>query len=308
MARASGVHILGCREPATGAYVVAGAYCIHSGEGQSRQQGPEPTLSSLAAAEALAVSVLSCGCTLSPWACTLQWKPLMGVGLVMCHCTAGGASSKYTHCSGGQPGGRGLYWHLALEQLQRPELAAIGVPGLSWGRVGEEVRRAAGGWCRQTWIPVSWRLMKSAESTWWLCLWWPLALSQWQNLLGLSAEQVSEPQSLLLSACCQSPLLFLLVPSWLYTPMLSRSAWDETEVGPSYSAPKRLEKLGAHPPLPFLARGTLSSWEVPCWHWRMLAWGMGWCKQDEAVFFLFFWGYSEIFCFTVWLKPSQGGL
>lgn len=64
----------------------------------------------------------------------------------------------------------------------------------------------------------------------------------------------------------------------------------------------RWKKLVAHPALPFLMRGALSSWGVPSWSWTILAWGMGWCWQTQAVFLLFSWDYSQVFCFTVLLK------
>lgn len=49
---------------------------------------------------------------------------------------------------------------------------------------------------------------------------------------------VCTPQSLPLSTCCQSPLLFFRVPNWLYTLQLCQSGWDETEVGPLCTASK----------------------------------------------------------------------
>ena len=57
---------------------------------------------------------------------------------------------------------------------------------------------------------------------------------------------------------------------------------------------ERLGKLVAHPALLLLARGTLSTWEVPSWHGAMLAWGMGRFTQNEAVFLLLC-GYSQGF-------------
>ena len=83
--------------PAASAYVVAGAWCINtdSDGGLGRQQWPGPTVSSLAAAEALAVSMPFHGCTLSPQVCTLQWRLVMGFRLRACQYTAAGPSHKW---------------------------------------------------------------------------------------------------------------------------------------------------------------------------------------------------------------------
>ena len=56
---------------AAGACEVAGVSCRHtrSGGGQGRQQGSKPTLGSLAALGALAVSMLSSGCIVFPLGC-----------------------------------------------------------------------------------------------------------------------------------------------------------------------------------------------------------------------------------------------
>ena len=39
---------------------------------------PEPTIGFLAAVKALAVRVLSCGCTFYVYVCTMQWRPVTG--------------------------------------------------------------------------------------------------------------------------------------------------------------------------------------------------------------------------------------
>lgn len=48
--------------------------------------------------------------------------------------------------------------------------------------------------------------------------------------------------------------------------------------------PKRLQKLVAHPVLPFLVS---PSWRVLSWCWAMLAWGMGSCRQMKLSSFPF---------------------
>lgn len=42
--------------------------------------------------------------------------------------------------------------------------------------------------------------------------------------------------------------------------------------------------------------------KVPSWLRTVLAWGMGWCRQNEVVFLLFLCNCSQAFCFTVLLK------
>lgn len=58
-------------------------------------------------------------------------------------------------------------------------------------------------------------------------------------------------------------------------------------------------------------KGESSSGKVPFWHWAVLAWGMGWCRQIEAVIpFLCMWLFSSFFVslccwsFVSWLHSS----
>lgn len=44
--------------------------------------------------EALTVGMLSCGCPCLHQVCTLQWRPVIGVRLGACRCTAGNAGYK----------------------------------------------------------------------------------------------------------------------------------------------------------------------------------------------------------------------
>lgn len=87
---------LGCAH--AGAPLERLATGVHGDAGQGQKTGPD--LGPQAAAGALAVSVLSHGCTPSPQACPLQWKPEVGVGLGTNGCSAGGANSKCVSSSG----------------------------------------------------------------------------------------------------------------------------------------------------------------------------------------------------------------
>lgn len=55
----------------------------------------------------------------------------MRISLVVCKCTAEGASREQTHSSGGQP--ESIGWHLVYMQPLSPKLAASMIPKLWWG-------------------------------------------------------------------------------------------------------------------------------------------------------------------------------
>lgn len=64
--------------------------------------------------------------------------------------------------------------------------------------------------------------------------------------------------------------------------------------------PTRLGKLLAHPTPLFQERGTRSIRGFPSWHWAVLAWRMGWCRQNEAILSSLF--IRALFSPTVLLK------
>ena len=58
--------------------------------------------------------------------------------------------------------------------------------------------------------------------------------------------------------------------------------------------PRKTGKLVALPALPLPGRGTVSNGVLSRCS-AMLAWGMGWCRQNEAVFLPVLCGYSQVF-------------
>ena len=68
-----------------------------SGGDPKRQQGPGPSQGSRAPWGTLALHVLSHGCSLILWACTLQWSLLTGARLVGFKCTVGRSSHEHMH-------------------------------------------------------------------------------------------------------------------------------------------------------------------------------------------------------------------
>lgn len=62
--------------------------------------------------------------------------------------------------------------------------------------------------------------------------------------------------------------------------------WNQS--GSFLLCPQRLGKLVVYPSLPFLMRGTLSSWGALSWHWAVPACMMGWYRQNEDVLPSFF--------------------
>lgn len=84
-----------------------------------------------------------------------------------------------------------LCWHLVREQLQKPELAAGIFPDLQQEQGKERVGTQVAGVSKHEYL-WGWKLVKSAGGTLQLLrLYLLLASCKWQNLLGLSTEQVS---------------------------------------------------------------------------------------------------------------------
>ena len=126
-----------------------------------------------------------CGCRILPHACTQEEKPVVGVRLVLCKCTAGRVSPECAQAV--RVSYRGLGWHLALTQLQRPELAPGVGPRLWWGRRGGS--REGLSWLMSVNVNISgwneWSLhgiFSGCAGCWFL---------QGRKLLGSSAEQVT---------------------------------------------------------------------------------------------------------------------
>lgn len=102
-----------------------------------------------------------------------------------CKCTARGASPKCMHVTGSQALGH-LGWCLELTQMQWPGLAAGVVSGFRQGRGGgKKGRSLVTGICKHKylWGKSWWTPQRSPVAV--------LVVLQWQNLLGLSVEQVT---------------------------------------------------------------------------------------------------------------------
>ena len=81
-----------------------------------------------------AISVLSCGCTVSPERYALQWRVGSSVRSVTCKCTAGEASPEYVHGGEGEP-----QWSRVVScTCEAPEAwtgcwAPLGLGSREWG-------------------------------------------------------------------------------------------------------------------------------------------------------------------------------
>lgn len=139
--------------PTAGACIVARVSCQHtcSGGGQGQKQVPGLTVSTPAAAEALAVGTHYCGCKMVAQVCTRQWRT---VKRQPGKCTAGWVSPRHTHSSRGVSCD-GLGCCVALTQPQRSgvdvsmDLVLLWGHERGWGN-GEEPRWPASA----TGIPV----------------------------------------------------------------------------------------------------------------------------------------------------------
>lgn len=109
-------------------------------------------------------------------------------------------------------------------------------------------------------IPVERKAVKSAEihdscAGYWFHHWW--------NLLSLSAELVSEPQSFFMTAINRPFFSSVFVGISIY---LSFSSLGGVEPKRGLSVlPQRLQKLVAYHSFLFLVRRTLPTWEIPFW-------------------------------------------
>lgn len=151
-----------------------------------------------------------------PLVWVLQWRLMMGIRLVSCRCTAGGANHEYEHGDGHQPERPQLvsFIHAAAEDqagwLESGRIQVAGIlhlcshretldgywcgMGLQQGKVWEASREG-----------LRWLVLANANTCRkicrglrWLC--WLLNRSVVKAAV-FSAEQVSEPQPLLLHVC-----------------------------------------------------------------------------------------------------------
>ena len=132
---------------------------------------------------------------------------------------------------------RGFCWCLAFMQLQRPGLAASGVPGLQWEQGKGQGAGYSGSWCQKTQILVEQKLMKSAGGPQQLCwLLFPSSVAEGARFVYRAGH--CAPSLLLLRGCCWWSLLFLLLPTYFYASQLCQSGWSEIEAGPFCGALK----------------------------------------------------------------------
>lgn len=210
-----------------GACVVAGAIYRHThSSGSQRSKGPEPTMDSLAA-------VRGAGC----WHVLLWLHTLpshahcsrgLWWGLWWGPCADAQLEGLVWSVWMGEGSARGcLCWHLALKQLQRPELASNVVPRL-WRGNGEG-GEGKGFQCLASWMPLGWKLVVGRG---YLVVAAILALcfgSVVRSAGFVCRAGVCTPQALPLRAAASSPYFASVCLAGLNILQL---CWSETEVGP----------------------------------------------------------------------------
>lgn len=234
-----------------------------------------------------------------PQTCPQSWSLVTDVRPVVSKWTGRGASPKHMSSSWSQP--QGLGWHVALTQLQRTGLAAGVVPELCRIRGGTQeagsanatttCRMKASEICRGSTAAVLAGDFFDGENCWG---------GLQSRLLGIV---VAPTAWLLLGA----PAFFFPVPSRLYHLSIA-SLWVWWHRSRSFV--RCFKRLVAHPTLPLLVTGTLSSWGVSSWYWVMVAWRMDWCRQNEAALLPFLCGFTlkffvQLCCWSFWIAHQR---
>lgn len=138
--------------------------------------------------------------------------------------------------------------------------------------------------------------MKYAGDLWQLC---QSLVSSMEKSNEFSAKQVSVNHDCF---CCMAAIGNPYFSSLFQVTYVSALlvGWGETEAILCVVPPKAGEAgCSPHCVLLFLATGSLSSWEIPLWDWTMAAWGMGWCRWNEVVFFLFCSSQGFLCCWNI---------
>lgn len=124
--------------------------------------------------------------------------------------------------------------------------------------------------------------------------------SQQRRLLGFSAEQAMEHCS---GSCSVSDIdspflssLFLAIFRYLSSNSLPSNLHGRSQSRLFVQCSKRLVNLVAHLDFLFQARGTLSSRNVPSWHWAAPVLKMKNLSQNETVLPPFLYSYSQGLC------------
>lgn len=132
-----------------------------------------------------------------------------------------------------------------------------------------------------------------------------IAFSNLRMTLYISRYRIAGSQERSITVNCNhSHCMAVLGRPWFFSLFLAVSIGLTFAivggVKPKQDLPALAQKAASagHPPtLLFMLRGTVSNWEVSSCLWAVSARGMGWCRQSEVVFLIFFCNYSHCILF-----------
>lgn len=188
---------------------------------------------------------------------------------------------------------RGLGWHLALMQLQRPSWLPVQIGGSSWGQGGSQsggIREGGNLWGEIT-------VVKSAGGSWQLS--WAL-VSSVAKAVGILHRAVNHSCS-----CCVADIgsprhSSLLQPVFIYLSFVSLwVVWNWS--GSFMQWYEKLEKLVPHLILPFPARELFWTGKFPLGTEQCHPGVCDDAGKTKLSFFFFVWSYSQVFCSTVFV-------